>query len=107
MVLVEPSGFLVIAIGEGAGLMSRLQATSLVLVSITSIMLAGGLAPRLDPAITYLPSGVTLRSCTPPRSEMVLMLVSVDVSITSTPPLACALITGKADRSSYSWAIAT
>src|SRR5215472_13602358 len=99
MVLVEPSGFLVIAIGEGAGLMSRLQATSLVLVSIT---LAGGLAPRLDPAITYLPSGVTLRSCTPPRSEMVLMLVSVDVSITSTPPLACALITGKADRSSYS-----
>src|SRR6185436_4444295 len=60
--LVERSGLDEIAIGEGAGLLSRLQVTSLVLTSITFIRLAGGRAPRLDPAITYLPSGVTLRS---------------------------------------------
>src|SRR6202051_4511237 len=68
--LVDPSGFFDIAIGEGAGVISRLQAISLVLVSITSIMFAGGLAPLLDPATRYLPSGVTLRSWTPPLSAM-------------------------------------
>src|SRR5215469_11323421 len=53
--LVEPSGLVEIAIGEGAGFMTNRQATSLVAVSMTFIRLAGGLAPRLDPAITYFP----------------------------------------------------
>ena len=42
----------------------------------------------LDPAITYLPSGVTFRSWMPPRIGMVLTFASETVSITSTPPLA-------------------
>src|SRR4030088_2745766 len=105
--LVEPSGFVDIAIGEGAGLIRSFQAMSLVRVSITFIMFAGGLAPRLDPAITYLPSGVTLRSWMPPLSAMVLTFSHDWVLITSTPPVGCALICGKAERSSHSWAIAT
>jgi len=51
-----------IAIGEGAGLMDRIHAISLVRVSITFIRFAGGLAALTAPATTYLPSGVILRS---------------------------------------------
>ena len=39
---VEPSGFFEIAIGEGAGFIGNVHATSLVFVSITFITFAGG-----------------------------------------------------------------
>src|ERR1700674_4253083 len=104
---VEPSGCLVTAIGEGPRLIVSVQATSLVRVSITNIAFAGGLAALTAPATTYLPSGVTFRSWMPPLIGMVLAFVSEIVSITSSPPLALALITGNSDRSLQSWAIAT
>ena len=86
--------------------MTSRQAMSFVLVSITFIRLAGGLAPRLDPATTYLPSGVMLRSWMPPRSGMVLTFSSEAVSMMSTPPLGLALIYGNSEASSYVKAMA-
>ena len=71
--MVEPSGFVIIAIGEGAGLIENLHTISLVRVSITFIKFAGGLAALTAPAITYLPSGVTFRSWIPPVIGMVLI----------------------------------
>ena len=40
-----------------------------------------------------------VKSCTPPFNEMVLILVSEAVSITSTPPLGAAWIFGNCDKS--------
>jgi len=70
MALVEPSGFFDIAIGEGDGSIGIVHATSLVFVSTTVITFA--FPPLAFPTTTYLPSGVTLRSWTPPFIAMVL-----------------------------------
>src|ERR1700720_3128734 len=71
--LVEPSGFADIAIEDGEGFMERVQATSLVCVSTTLIKFPADPADLLTPPTTYLPSGVTYRSCMPPLIEMALI----------------------------------
>src|ERR1700730_7146917 len=91
---LEPSAFADIAIGEGDGLIENVHAISLVCVSITFPRFVGGLAPLLPPATTYLPSGEMYKSWMPPLIAMVLTFVSEEVSITSTPPLGAALISG-------------
>src|SRR5262245_439034 len=95
--LVEPSGLDEIAIGEGAGLKTSFQTISLVLVSITFIRFAAGLAPRLEPASTYLPYGVTFKSWMPPLIGIGLIFSSEAVSMMSTPPLGLALICGNSE----------
>ncbi len=95
---MEPSGFFDTAIGDGAGSIGIVHAISLVFASTTVMTFAR--PPRLFPTTTNLPSGVTLRSWTPPFIAMVLMFVSVAVSITSTPPVGPALTVGNSDMSS-------
>src|SRR5260370_34949614 len=73
---VEPSGFFVTAIGEGAGLIGIVQVISLVRVSTTLITFAGGFAPRLFPTSTYFPSAATFGSWTPPLMAMVLTIAN-------------------------------
>src|SRR6266700_402051 len=68
--LVEPSGFFDTAIGERDGSIGIVHAMSLVLVSTAVITFA--LPPLAFPTKTYLPSGLTLRSWTPPFMAMVL-----------------------------------
>src|SRR4051812_32602928 len=78
---VDPSGLLANAIGRTPRPMSSVHAGDSVAVSNTLTVL-----PAIDPATTYLPSGVTYGLWMLPVVASVLRLVIDTVSMTSTPP---------------------
>src|ERR1051326_8176514 len=88
MSLVDPSGFVVKAMGRMPALMVSVQATVLLDVSITLMVLVG-----IDPATANLPSGVTYTLWIAPFTAMLFTLPSEVVSIRSTAPGASAIAT--------------
>src|SRR5258706_2879531 len=78
---VEPSGLVANAIGRTPRSSSSVQAGDSVAVSMTLTLL-----PTIEPATTYLPSGVTYGLWMGPLVGIVFTLVIVAVSMTSTPP---------------------
>ena len=84
--LVDPSGFQLNVIGRTPRSISSVHAGSSVFVSMTFIVF-----PWMEPATTYLPSGVTYALWMLPLVGMVFTLLSESVSTTSTPP-GCSMI---------------